>query len=209
MSAQATPEAEALLTFWFGELEDGFADAAHRERWFNGGPSFDDDCRVRFGDLAVRAADGELADWLASPRGTLALILLCDQIPRNIYRGQALAFATDALALNAAREGVEAGLDQQLALDERCFIYLPFEHSERLLDQHTCVGLMSDLADQTPEPYRHLTAGYLPYARQHRDIIRRFGRFPHRNAVLGRTSSEAELAFLSAGPTFGQTPRKA
>lgn len=208
MTGAAEPEAEALLAFWFGELEDGFADQAHRQRWFNGGRIFDDDCRVHFGDLAVRAAENALSSWLATPRGTLAWILLCDQIPRNIYRGQALAFATDGPARSAARHGIEAGFDQALALDERCFFYLPFEHSENLVDQHTCVGLFSDLVEQTPERHRDLTAGYLPYARQHRDIIRRFGRFPHRNAVLGRTSTAEEMAFLARGNHFGQTPQQ-
>lgn len=208
MGVEPSREAEGLLAFWFGQLTDGFADEAHRQRWFSGGGAFDDACRVRFGDLAVRAADGALSGWLETPRGSLAWILLCDQIPRNIYRGQALAFAMDGPALQAARHGVEAGFDQQLALDERCFFYLPFEHSESLLDQHTCVGLFSDLRDQTPDGYRHLTGGYLPYAAQHRDIIRRFGRFPHRNAVLGRTSTPEELEFLARGNDFGQSPRK-
>ncbi|MGE0625941.1 MAG: DUF924 family protein [Pseudomonadales bacterium] len=199
-------EAEALLEFWFGVLTDGFADDAHRRRWFSGGRAFDDECRVRFGDLAMRAAEGGLAHWLTTPRGTLAWILLCDQIPRNIYRGQALAFATDGPALTASRNGVEAGFDQTLTADERCFFYLPFEHSESLVDQHTCVGLFTDLVEQTPERFRRLTEGYLPYAKQHRDIIRRFGRFPHRNTVLGRTSTAEELDYLAGGNTFGQSP---
>jgi len=196
---------EGLLTFWFGELNDGFSDDEHRARWFSGGNSFDDECRVHFTSLAARAADGELENWLKHPRSRLAYILLCDQIPRNIYRGQALAFAADGAALNAARTGVETDADRALGFDERSFFYMPFEHSESLVDQHTCVGLFTDMRDQTPEGQRHLTGGYLRYAHQHRDILKRFGRFPHRNAVLGRESTDAELAFLEEGHGFGQS----
>jgi uncharacterized protein (DUF924 family) len=199
-------EPEALLEFWFGQPSDGFADDAHRQRWFSGGPPFDDDCRMQFSSLAARAADGELNHWQDDARSCLAFILLTDQIPRNIHRGTPLAFATDGPALNAARNGVTSGFDQVLGFDERCFFYLPFEHSESLIDQHTCVGLFTQLRDQTPNGFRHLTGGYLQFAHQHRDIITRFGRFPHRNAVLGRTSSTEELEFLQDGPQFGQAP---
>lgn len=202
-----TDAAEDLLDFWFGELNEGFSDDDHRSRWFSGGSEFDDDCRVTFASLAAGAADGELEDWLETPRTRLAYILLCDQIPRNIHRGSALAFATDGAALNAARTGIEKGMDLALAFDERSFFYLPFEHSENLLDQHTCVGLFSQLRDQTPEESRHLTGGYLRYAHSHRDILQRFGRFPHRNAVLGRTSTEAETEYLKDGQTFGQSSK--
>jgi uncharacterized protein (DUF924 family) len=202
-----TDAAEDLLKFWFGKLTGGFSDDDHRSRWFSGGSGFDDDCRVTFASLAAGAADGELEDWLETPRTRLAYILLCDQIPRNIHRGSALAFATDGAALNAARTGIEKAMDLELAFDERSFFYLPFEHSENVLDQHTCVGLFSQLRDQTPEGSRHLTGGYLRYAHQHRDILQRYGRFPHRNAVLGRTSTEAELEYLEDGHTFGQSSK--
>lgn len=193
-----------LLQFWFGELTDGFADGAHRKRWFSGARAFDDECRVRFGELAASAAEGELHGWLAAPRTRLAYILLTDQIPRNIHRGEARALATDGAALNAARSGVEARMDLALALDERCFFYMPFEHAESVVDQHTCVGLFSALRDQTPDGFRHLTGDYLRSAHQHRDVLLRFGRFPHRNTMLGRTSTAEELAYLEDGPTFGQ-----
>ncbi len=200
----ALSESEALLTFWFGDLTDGFADDAHRERWFSGGPTFDASCRQDFSSLAARAADGDLDHWQDDARSCLAFILLTDQIPRNIHRGTPMAFATDGPALNAARNGVEAGLDRALGYDERCFFYLPFEHSESLIDQHTCVGLFTQLRDETPSGAKHHTGGYLQYAHQHRDIIARFGRFPHRNSVLGRSSTEAELAYLEHGSSFGQ-----
>ena len=197
-------EAEALLEFWFGSLTDGFADDAHRARWFSGGAAFDDDCRKDFSSLAARAADGDLDHWLNEARSCLAFILLTDQLPRNIHRGTPMAFAADGPALNAARNGVETGIDRELGYDERCFFYLPFEHSESLLDQHTCVGLFTQLRDETPNGFRHHTGSYLQFAHQHRDIITRFGRFPHRNSVLGRASTPAELEYLEHGPSFGQ-----
>lgn len=197
--------AEDLLTFWFGGLTDGFADDAHRRLWFLGGEAFDETCRIRFASLAAQAASGELDEWQAEPRSCLAFILLCDQIPRNIHRGRPLAFATDGPALNAARTGVESGLDRVLDYDERAFFYLPFEHSESLLDQHTCVGLFAHLCDETPEGFRHHTGDTLRYAHLHRDIIEHYGRFPHRNAVLGRDSTPEEVAFLEKGNDFGQS----
>ncbi|MEM8768108.1 MAG: DUF924 family protein [Pseudomonadota bacterium] len=198
--------AEPLLEFWFGSLSDGFADDDHRARWFGGGNTFDEDCRASFASLAEDAADGRLTDWLDTPRSCLAFILLTDQIPRNIHRGSALAFAADGAALNAARVAIEAGFDRSLGYDERCFLYLPFEHSENLINQHTCVGLFTALRDETPPGARHLTGNYLRHAQQHRDIIRRFGRFPHRNAVLGRASTSEELAYLETASGFGQAP---
>jgi len=199
-------EAEALLEFWFGQLDDGFSDDAHRRQWFSGGLPFDEDCRMQFSSLAARAADGELNHWQEEARSCLAFILLTDQMPRNIHRGTPLAFATDGPALNAARNGITSGFDRMLGFDERCFFYLPFEHSESLIDQHTCVGLFTQLRDETPTGFKDRTGGYLRFAHQHRDIITRFGRFPHRNAVLGRTSSTEEIEFLQHGPQFGQAP---
>jgi uncharacterized protein (DUF924 family) len=197
-------QALALLDFWFGDLCDGFSDDAHRRLWFAGGEVFDTECRTRFSSLAAQAADGALDHWLETPQSCLAFILLCDQIPRNIHRGTPMAFASDGPALNAARAGVARKLDLGLAFDQRCFFYLPFEHSESLIDQHTAVGLFSQLRDQTPGGFKHLTGNYLQHAHQHRDIIQRFGRFPHRNAVLGRTSSDEEHDFLKTHSGFGQ-----
>lgn len=196
---------EALLDYWFGPLTDGFADVAHRARWFNGGAPFDTALRDKFGHLVDAAMAGELQQWRSSERGTLAYVLVCDQLPRNIFRGEARAFATDHLALTAAREAVASGTDIHLALDERSFLYMPFEHSENLLDQHTSVGLFMELRDATPRGKRELTGTALRFAQQHRDIVRRFGRFPHRNAVLNRTSSPAEAEFIAAGDGFGQS----
>lgn len=200
--------AEALLDFWFGEITDGFADDDHRRLWFAGGKAFDDTCRIEFSSLAAQAAEGVLDHWQEQPRSCLAFILLCDQLPRNIHRGRPLAFATDGPALNAARTGVESGLDRVLEFDERAFFYMPFEHSESLIDQHTCVGLFTQLTDETPPGFRHHTGGYLRFAQQHRDIIQRFGRFPHRNAILRRDTTVEEAEFLQNGNDFGQSSPK-
>ena len=193
-----------LLHFWFGDLENGFADAEHRQRWFESSASFDETCTTQFGHWLQAATTGALADWLAAPRSCLAFIVLCDQLPRNIYRGKAEAFAWDHLALKAAREAVTRGHDRELVWDERAFMYMPFEHSENLLDQHTAVGLFSHLRDESPKANKALTGNNLRFAQQHRDIIMKFGRFPHRNAVLGRISSPTEQAFTQAGDGFGQ-----
>ncbi len=203
-SPAATAEHEPLLTCWFGPLGAGFADAAHRERWFAPTRSFDAALAERFAPLVATAAAGGLDEWQQTPRGRLAYVLVCDQLPRNIYRGTARAFATDRRAVAAAREAVRIGVDLALALEERAFLYLPFQHSEDILDQHLAVGLFTALRDASPKGYRDLTGGYLRSAQQHRDLIERFGRFPHRNAALGRASTTEEAAYLEDGKTFGQ-----
>lgn len=194
----------ALLDYWFGELRNGFADEAHRARWFRGEKAFDAALRQKFGHLVAAADAGQLQTWLESPRGTIAYVLVCDQLPRNIYRGTRQAFATDRLALAASRSAVQAGTDLLLDLEERGFLYLPFEHSENLLDQHTGVGLLMQLRDDTPKDKRALIGSSLRHAQQHRDIIRRFGRFPHRNAVLNRIAGPEESEFMAQGHGFGQ-----
>ena len=195
---------QALLAFWFGELVDGFADATHRKRWFAGGPAFDAELTERFSPLIEAALAGTLDDWLDKPQSRLAYVLVTDQLTRNVHRGTPKAFAGDALALAAAADAVASGVDAALQVDERCFLYMPFEHSESLVDQHTCVGLFGELLASSPGGADVRVASYLDYAHEHRDIIRRFGRFPHRNALLGRTSTAAEQEFLASGKNFGQ-----
>ncbi len=197
-------DVDALLDFWFGELSDGLADDAHRQRWFAPDRAFDEVCEQRFAPLLDRAQRGELDGWQTTPRGRLGFIVLCDQMPRNVHRGRSQAYAWDGLALAAAKAGIREKQDVELGWDERCFFYMPFEHSEDLIDQHTAVGLFSALRDESPGEIRELTGNYLRYAHQHRDIVQRFGRFPHRNAVLGRTSSDAEGAFVAGSDGFGQ-----
>jgi uncharacterized protein (DUF924 family) len=195
-----------VTDFWFGELHDGLADDQHRRPWFAPDPARDADIRDRFGHLLAAAAGGELVSWLETPDHTLALVIVCDQFSRQIHRGTALAYATDPVALEAARCAVEHGRDADLGFDERAFLYMPFQHSESRLDQHTCVGLFTRLRDDTSPAQRHHADGFLQHARQHRDIVLRFGRFPHRNRILERASTPEELTFLENATSFGQTP---
>ncbi len=162
------------------------------KRWFSKSDRFDAKVRRRFEALHHSAARRELDDWAAEAPGALALLLLLDQVPRNIYRGSAHAFATDPLARHFARAAVAAGFDRAVEPALRNFFYLPFEHSEDIADQDCSVTLCED----SSESDRH-------WAMLHRDIIRRFGRFPHRNAELGRQSTAKEEAFLLSGGFAG------
>lgn len=181
--ATATPD--ALLSFWFGPLDAaGRADDAHRERWFRKDPGFDAALRERFGALHAEVAAGAHERWLATPRGRLAHVIALDQLSRNLHRDTPRAFENDARALAVALEGLEHGVDRVLGPDERSFLYMPLMHSEDLAVQERCVALFAD----SPEN--------LSFAEAHRDIVRRFGRFPHRNAVLGRASTPEEQEFL-------------
>lgn len=195
---------DRVLDFWFGETTDGFCSAATRRRWFSADPAFDREIVAQFATLLGDAARGALIGWLDDARGNLAFVIVADQFSRQIHRGLAGAFATDASARDAARIGIERGHDLQLSIDERSFFYLPFEHSESRVDQHTSVGLFERLVEDTPLEHRAIADGALRYARGHRDIVLRFGRFPHRNACLGRTSTDAELQFLRKASRFGQ-----
>jgi len=198
------PEIERVLAFWFGTLIDGFADTVTRQRWFDGETDFDALCAREFAMLLDAATNGDLEHWAAAPRGRLAFIIVTDQFSRQIHRGSARAFAADALALACAKDGVALGHDRTLGHDERSFFYLPFEHSESRIDQHTSVGLMSLLADEAPPAHRGDALHTLDFAIRHRDIVLRFGRFPHRNAALGRVSTAEEIEFLRTASHFGQ-----
>jgi uncharacterized protein (DUF924 family) len=173
----------AVVTFWR---------EAGPTRWYRKDPAFDDDFRARFADAHRAAAARELDGWQAAAESTLALLLLLDQFPRNCFRGTAHMFATDPLARMFALGAGERGFDRAIADDLRAFMLLPFMHSESLADQDRCLALCEEMAPATVE-----------YARTHRDIIVRFGRFPHRNAVLGRETTAQEQAFLDAGGFAG------
>jgi uncharacterized protein (DUF924 family) len=178
----------AVLQFWFGE-----APYQARKEWFNGGAAFDELIRERFGALVEAALGGglEATVWNEDPATRLAQVLVLDQFTRNIFRGTPRAFAGDAQALQFASAIVGSGADRSLHPLQRQFAYLPFEHSEDLTTQQRSVALYRALAADDPA-----SAGVLDYALRHHDIVRRFGRFPHRNAILGRTSTAEELAFL-------------
>ena len=173
-----------LIDFWT---------AAGPKDWFRGDPAFDAAMRGRFEVTHLAASRGELEDWGRSGDGALALVLLLDQAPRNIYRGSAHAFATDALALAIAARAIDAGFDQAAPADLRVFFYLPFEHAEDGAAQRRSVALFEAHAARTGD------SGYLRYAQVHADVIARFGRFPHRNIVLGRATTSEEAAFLAGG----------
>lgn len=180
--------AQAVLEFWFGAGGDY---GKRHPRWFAKDEAFDDEIRRRFSPLVAALAAGDYRDWLAEPRACLAYIVALDQFPRQIHRGSPHAFAADRLALAAARHAVASGYDAGMLPVERVFAYLPFEHSESLADQQRACELMRPLA-QFPE-----TEDALRYAEAHRVIIERFGRFPHRNAALGRESTPEEREFLA------------
>ena len=168
---------EGILGFWF--------DGRSIEDWFTRNPDFDRACRERLAEVSAQAASGALDHWRDDPAGCVALCILLDQVPRNTYRDDARAFATDAAARAITRHALDRGFADHLPRVQRLFLYLPLEHSESLEDQELCVRLMGE---QDP--------AWRDYAVQHRDIIARFGRFPHRNAVLGRDSTPEEIEFL-------------
>jgi uncharacterized protein (DUF924 family) len=175
--------AEEVLKFW---LED-VGEAA----WYRAPEGLDGDIRARFAGVWEVAASGGLLDWQDTAPGALAYIILTDQFPRNMFRGTARAFATDPLALTAARSAVDAGFDMTVEPPARQFFYMPFEHSEAMADQDRAVELMRARMRSDPEMELH--------ARAHREIVARFGRFPFRNAALGRASTPGESEFLDTG----------
>ena len=188
--ASLDPEARAVLDFWFGTPDSARFGAAW-DRWFARDDGFDTALRERFGATLAAARRGDCDSWQRSPLGALALVIVLDQFSRNAYRDTPDAFAADARALAAARRLVGRGGDRRLpSAHHRAFAYLPFEHAEAGEAQAESVRLFEALARETGED------SYRDYALRHAEIVARFGRFPHRNAVLGRESSESERAFL-------------
>ncbi|MFP2930411.1 DUF924 family protein [Pyxidicoccus sp. 3LG] len=186
--------AEEVLGFWFGQPPDPVRNPTSvrpQERWFVRNADFDAECRHRFLDAHEAAAAGRLDDWREEPRSCLALLLLLDQFPRNLFRGTPRAFSSDAKAREVARYALARGLDVTLPPVWRWFMYLPFEHSEEVHDQRLAVALFEMLA-----LYHRDSRESLDYARRHREVIERFGRFPHRNVTLGRPSTPEEESFL-------------
>lgn len=182
-AAETPDEARAVVRFW----RDAGAD-----RWFSKSDAFDRAFRERFLSLHEAAARGELDGWTQSAEGALGLLILLDQFPRNAFRGTARMYATDAQARQVAHLAVENGLDEQIEMDLRVFVYLPFSHSENLDDQRRAVALNRKIGQSS-----------LDHALEHADIIERFGRFPHRNALLDRGTTAQEQAFLDAGGFAG------
>jgi uncharacterized protein (DUF924 family) len=173
-----------ILAFWRD---------AGPDRWYRRDDAFDAEVRRRFLDLWRQAAAGELSSWQANDDGALALVIVLDQFPRNMFRAQARTYAADALARDIARRALARGFDRDVSSADRQFFYLPFMHSEDLADQEHCVALARDYGNDE----------FTEYAEQHADIVRRFGRFPHRNAMLGRATTPAEQEFLDGGGFAG------
>jgi uncharacterized protein (DUF924 family) len=203
-NTQLSPE--EILQFWFADTANDPARAvARNEFWFKSSCATDALIRERFSPEVEGAARGEFAAWSDAPRSALALVLLLDQFPRNIWRGTARAFAHDAQALTAAHHAVASEYLRQLTPVEQAFLLLPYQHSESIESQRESVRLSDENTLAAPPAWRPLMEYYAQYAKQHRDLIERFGRFPHRNRVLGRKSTADEEAYLSAGgATFGQ-----
>jgi uncharacterized protein (DUF924 family) len=184
----------AIHNFWFGELdESGLCVNDHHALWFGASSETDTYCREQFSAPLTQALDGQLRDWTKTDRGLLALVVLLDQFSRNIYRGTAQAFAGDPIALALAQDAIATDRHLRLPAIHRVFLYLPLEHCEDLAAQEGCVALFEALAQQVGHPQFD---GFSRFAIAHRDVIARFGRFPHRNEALGRVSSAEELAYL-------------
>lgn len=195
-----------LLDFWFGELdENGLPDREHRERWFRSSRAFDQEIRRRFISMVLFASENGLEQWRREPGGRLAEILLLDQFTRHIHRGGAMAYSNDRQAIALCLEGLDKGADVPLVPIQRAFFYMPLQHSENRAHQDRSVELYEQLASSHDGPLGAFLGSFLESARNHRSVIQRFGRFPHRNAALKRASTPEEQAYLGAGAsTFGQ-----
>jgi uncharacterized protein (DUF924 family) len=187
--------AQAMLDFWFGPPGDPGREQ-HRPIWFNGPPEFDDEIRQQFLDDYEAAAANRLAPWEEQPETALALLLLLDQVPRNIFRGSPRTYDTDAAARTVADRALARGFDTQVPLAWRLFFYMPFHHSEDLADQRRAETLSVRWRADRPAGERGDGANRR-YGMSYPDVIARFGRFPHRNAILGRTSTPEEIGFLA------------
>ncbi|MDO9506845.1 MAG: DUF924 family protein [Hydrogenophaga sp.] len=199
------PTASDVLDFWFGDgLQLDWPSQDHNELWFGGGPAQDEVIRQRFGLLVDEALNGGLIDWETEPRTRLALIVLLDQLSRNVHRGQRRAFDGDARAQRLTRRSIAEGMDTTLTPAGCVFLYMPLMHAEHLALQEECVARFQKLVDSSPEGLRDKLNSNLRFAVVHRDIVAQYGRFPYRNAVLGRESTPEEDEFLKNGPRFGQ-----
>jgi uncharacterized protein (DUF924 family) len=194
-----------VLDYWLGDaLQRGWPSESRSALWFGGGKAQDEAITQRFGVLVEQALDGELPDWESSPLGRLALVILLDQFTRNMFRGQGRAFSGDARAQALVRDAVQRGWDLKLPGAGAVFLYMPLMHAEDLALQDECVRCFESLLARSPAERQKDLQGNLAFAQQHRDIIARFGRFPYRNAAMGRSSNAEEEEFLRNGPRFGQ-----
>ncbi|MFA9410364.1 MAG: DUF924 family protein [Deltaproteobacteria bacterium] len=192
-----TDPIEDVLDFWFGELNElGCSSPEHRKRWWTKSDAFDEAIKSHFLHEYEAVVAGERETWRNTARGTLSYIIVLDQFSRNMFRGTPEMFTADELAREACREGLDAGLGAELEFDERVFFYLPLEHSESMEDHERCLEIFHDLLSSAPEPLEADAKNYLDFAKAHKAIVERFGRYPHRNATLGRASTPEEIEFL-------------
>lgn len=200
------PRAAAILDFWFGPLDSaGLPGKEYQRRWFTADEALDAEIRARFEPDLRNAASGRLQRWQQEPRSALALAILCDQFSRNMYRGTPRAFLFDERARAVSEHALAQGFDEQLWPIERVFLFMPLEHAEDAGLQAESVRRFSALVEQVPPEQRELFQEFLAHAEAHRRVIERFGRFPHRNAVLDRESTAEERMFLEEGATaWGQ-----
>lgn len=194
----AIPGIPATLDYWFGTLTpDGLPSEDRNRFWFGKDAAVDTHIRERFGSQLAAARDGSLDHWRDDPDGLTALIVTLDQFSRNVHRDTPMAFAADAKALALASTALDGGVDRMFPWICRVFVYMPLEHAEDLAAQQRCVACFRRLKENAPAGAESMAETFLHYAELHHDIIARFGRFPHRNSILGRESSEAEKAFLT------------
>ena len=188
--------ADSLHACWFGGKADDAAADRQSKLWWSKSAALDEELATRFTPLVEAARAGALNDWADTPQRALALVLLTDQLPRNIYRDTAAAFASDAMARAVTVASLERGWDRLLAPIERVFLYIPLEHAESMADQARAVELYTRLFQEAPAAQLERYRNFLTFALRHRRVIERFGRFPHRNAIIGRESTPDEISFL-------------
>ncbi|MCB0308735.1 MAG: DUF924 domain-containing protein [Bdellovibrionales bacterium] len=186
-----------VLEFWFGQLDENhFSEPELRKTWWESNLKFDNQVRLRFFSTHQAITESFPQDWLENPKGQLAYIIVLDQFSRNMYRGTPNMYSFDSLALSQAKRSIQKGVDVHFKGDPRSFFYLPFMHSEELSDQEKCVELFKNFLDELQGSSREYMQENYKFAIMHRDIVKRFGRFPHRNKILGRPSTPDEEHFL-------------
>lgn len=197
--------ARSVLDFWIGEsADDPKAVGKYEKRWYGGGEDLDSEIRTRFGDVHESATCDLLNHWCDSADGMLALVIVLDQFTRNMYRGSAAAFAQDSLARAYAYRAVRSGIDQEMSIVGRMFLYHPFHHSESISDQLFSVQCVESLHRAVTDDWREFMDECLQFFGSRLKIVQRFGRFPHRNEVLNRTSTPEEVEYLKNSPRYGQ-----
>lgn len=192
---------DKVVLNWF-EYENNPKILFNRDIWWTKNKEVDDTIRTQYQDLSEEAVQGKLDQWLESPLGALAFIILIDQFSRNMHRDSPKMYENDYLALTAAKEAISRGYDKRLNLTERVFLYLPLEHSENLEDQNQSVALFEQLYQDTPSELKPIAQNYLNFAKAHQKVIKEFNRFPTRNKILSRESTPQEKAYLKTNPAF-------